>query len=177
MKRVLVSLKKTMVSALAFVMAASLAMPMPAMAAATKDETQTETFGLRDVNREQGGRGVVYDFGLVGRSPVGTQAVSDDVAFDPNGGAAEVARSVLGKDADLSGSYYKVFKRCIDRLSKSTIPDLELLDPRVAAYLSGCAADANGARGVMVSLQAALEHLAAYSDVDPRRSPTRSSTS
>ena len=43
MKRVLVSLKKTMVSALAFVMAASLAMPMPAMAAATKDETQTET--------------------------------------------------------------------------------------------------------------------------------------
>lgn len=132
------------------------------------NETQTETFGLRDVNREQGGREVVYDFGLVGRSPVGTQAVSDDVAFDPNGGAAEVARSVLGKDADLSGSYYKVFKRCIDRLSKSTIPDLELLDPRVAAYLSGCAADANGARGVMVSLQAALEHLAAYSDVDPR---------
>ena len=132
------------------------------------NETQTETFGLRDVNKEQGGREVVYDFGLVGRSPVGTQAVSDDVAFDPNGGAAEVARSVLGKDADLSGSYYKVFKKCIDRLSKSTIPDLELLDPRVAAYLSGCAADANGARGVMVSLQAALEHLAGYADVDPR---------
>ena len=126
-------------------------------------------YGTMDVNRSASSR-TVYDFGLVGRSPVGTQAVSDDLDIQMGGAASRLAKAVLGVPEDsLAGkSYYSVFKKCIDKLSMQTMPKLDLLDPRVAAYLSGAAADANGARGVMVSLQAALEHLKGYADVDPR---------
>lgn len=126
-------------------------------------------YGTMDVNRAASSR-TVYDFGLIGRSPVGTQAVSDDIDIQVGGAASRLAATVLGVQEDsLAGkSYYSVFKKCIDKLSMQTMPKLDLLDPRVAAYLSGAAADANGARGVMVSLQAALEHLKGYADVDPR---------
>lgn len=126
-------------------------------------------YGTMDVNQSASSR-TVYDFGLVGRSPVGTQAVSDDIDIQVGGAASRLAATVLGVPEDsLAGkSYYSVFKKCIDKLSVQTMPKLDLLNPRVAAYLSGAAADANGARGVMVSLQAALEHLKGYADVDQR---------
>ena len=132
------------------------------------NETQG-AYGTMDVNKAASSR-TIYDFGLVGRSPVGTQAVSDDVDIQVGGAASAMAAGVLGVSEDsLAGkSYYSVFKKCIDKLSLQTMPELDLLNPRVAAYLSGAAADANGARGVMVSLQAALEHLKGYADVDPR---------
>lgn len=132
------------------------------------NETQT-AYGTMDVNKAASSR-TIYDYGLIGRSPVGTQAVSDDIDIQIGGAASRLAATVLDVPEDsLAGkSYYSVFKKCIDKLSLQTMPELDLLNPRVAAYLSGAAADANGARGVMVSLQAALEHLMGYADVDPR---------
>lgn len=125
-------------------------------------------YGTMDVNKAASSR-TIYDYGLIGRSPVGTKAVSDDIDIQIGGAASRLAMTVLDVPEDsLAGkSYYSVFKKCIDKLSMQTIPELDLLNPRVAAYLSGAAADANGARGVMVSLQAALEHLKGYADVDP----------
>ena len=130
------------------------------------NETQDE-FGARDVNAMAGDR-TIPDYGLAGRSPVGTKVVSGDVEMKSGGQAAALAAQVLGVDeSEVAGEkYYDVFQRCIDKLSSHTMPTLDLLDPRVAAYLSGCAADANRARGVAVSLQAALEHLAGYADTD-----------
>lgn len=132
------------------------------------NETQTE-YGTMDVNQAASSR-TIYDYGLVGRSPVGTNAVSDDKTIQIGGAASTLAAKVLGvpESSFVNKTYYQVFKKCIDKLSLKTMPELDLLNPRVAAYLSGAAADANGARGVMVSLQAALEHLKGYADVDPR---------
>lgn len=132
------------------------------------NEAQTD-YGTVDVN-EAASSHTIYDYGLVGRSPVGTKAVSDDKPIQIGGAASTLAKEVLrvSEDNFVNKTYYQVFKKCIDELSSQTMPELGLLNPRVAAYLSGAAADANGARGVMVSLQAALEHLMGYADVDPR---------
>ena len=133
------------------------------------NEAQTEYGPPTDVNKAASSR-TIYDYGLVGRSPVGTKAVSDDKIVQVGGAASALATKVLGVSEDnlVNKTYYQVFKKCIDKLSLQTMPELDLLNPRVAAYLSGAAADANGARGVMVSLQAALEHLKGYADIDPR---------
>ena len=132
------------------------------------NEAQTD-YGTVDVNKAASSR-TIYDYGLIGRSPVGTKAVSDDKPIQIGGAASTLAKEVLkvSEDNFVNKTYYQVFKKCIDKLSLQTMPELDLLNPRVAAYLSGAAADANGARGVMVSLQAALEHLMGYADVDPR---------
>ena len=132
------------------------------------NEAQTD-YGTMDANQMASSR-TVYDYGLVGRSPVGTKAVSDDKVIQVGGAASALATKVLGvsESSFVNKTYYQVFKKCIDKLSLETMPELDLLNPRVAAYLSGAAADANGARGVMVSLQAALEHLKGYADIDPR---------
>lgn len=143
-------------------------MPNEVQNAYRTDEVQ-DAYRTKDANQLASSR-TVYDFGLVGRSPVGTQAVSNDIDIQVGGPSSRLAATVLGVPEDsLAGeSYYSVFKKCIDKLSMQTMPKLDLLNPRVAAYLSGAAADANGARGVMVSLQAALEHLKGYADVGPR---------
>lgn len=135
------------------------------------NETQT-AYGTMDVNKAASSR-TIYDYGLIGRSPVGTQAVSDDIDIQIGGAASRLAATVLDVPEDsLAGkSYYSVFKECIDKLSLRTMPELDLLNPRVAAYLSWAAADAGlpgMARARAVSLQAALEHLTGYADTDPR---------
>lgn len=135
------------------------------------NETQTE-YGTMDVNQAASSR-TIYDYGLVGRSPVGTKAVSDDKIIQMDGVAMALATKVLEVSRnDLAGkTYYQVFKKCIDKLSLQTMPELDLLNPRIAAYLSWAAADAGlpgMARARAVSLQAALEHLTGYADTDPR---------
>jgi predicted NAD-dependent protein-ADP-ribosyltransferase YbiA (DUF1768 family) len=136
------------------------------------NEAQTEYGTTTDVNKAASSR-TIYDYGLAGRSPVGTKAVSDDIDIQIGGVASTLAAKVLGvpESSFVNKTYYQVFKKCIDKLSLKTMPELDLLNPRVAAYLSWAAADAGlpgMARARAVALQAALEHLTGYADTDPR---------
>ena len=117
---------------------------------------------IRDVNETIGARRP--DYGLVGRKPVGTDAVSAEKKILLSGRAADTYRRITGKTPDAELSYDKAFKECVNKITGK--PSVDMLRWKVAAGLSGSAADANEARGVGVSVQATLEHLFGYSSTD-----------
>ena len=117
---------------------------------------------IRDVNETIGARRP--DYGLVGRKPVGTDAVSAEKKVLLSGRAADTYRRITGKAPDAKLSYDKAFKECVNKITGK--PSVDMLRWKVAAGLSGSAADANEARGVGVSVQATLEHLFGYSSTD-----------
>ena len=117
---------------------------------------------IRDVNETIGARRP--DYGLVGRKPVGTDAVSAEKKILLSGRAADMYRRITGKAPDAELSYDKAFKECVNKITGK--PSVDMLRWKVAAGLSGSAADANEARGVGVSVQATLEHLFGYSSTD-----------
>ena len=112
----------------------------------------------------------LYDIGFSGRDPVGPDVVFDEKMDGPaNAEARELYRMVTGEEATDGLKFNKAFKKCINVISeKAGIADkMDMLDPEQAAFLSASAADANKARGVMVALQATLEHLSGYARTDP----------
>lgn len=117
---------------------------------------------IRDVNRTIGARRP--DYGLVGRKPVGTDAVSSEKDILLSGQAADLYRRITGKEPDAEMSYDDAFRECVDKITGK--PSVDMLRWRIAAGLSGSAADANEARGVGVSVQATLEHLFGYAPTD-----------
>lgn len=104
----------------------------------------------------------VLDIGAAGRRPVGPDLLNDG---RPVGAA--VARK-YGKKHGISASMS--FKAAFRAYVNSVNPEVnsDLLDPVSAANLSDAAADASEARGVMVALQASIEHLGALAANDPR---------
>lgn len=106
--------------------------------------------------------GETWDIGFAGRDPVGPDAVFDQVVND--NGTKDLYEKVTGDKLPSGTSYAKAFKQAIDALTKSRMPEFELLLPEPSAFLSGEANDGSDGRAVIVSLQASVEHLGAYSN-------------
>lgn len=119
---------------------------------------------IRDINETIGTRRP--DYGLVGRKPVGTDAVSAEKKILLSGRAADLYRRITGKEPTAKLTYDKAFKECVNAITGK--PSVDMLRWRTAAGLSGSAADANEARGVGVSVQATMEHLFGYAATDPQ---------
>lgn len=108
----------------------------------------------------------VLNVELNGASRVGPSAMKVDSprdggpAFPMSGPLADQYRRCTGKDPSAGMSFDDAFKAAINGLSGKVKPNL--LSAYDHAMFSGEAADGSGARGVMVSIQAAFEHLAGY---------------
>lgn len=108
--------------------------------------------------------GETWDIGFSGRDPVGPDAVFDQEVDDA--GTKALYRQVTGADMKPGASYAGAFKDAINALTKGRMPEFELLLPEPAAFLSGEAADGGSGRAVMVSLQASIEHIGAFTKDD-----------
>lgn len=106
--------------------------------------------------------GETWDIGFAGRDPVGPDAVFDQEVNDNV--TKELYKEVTKTELPSGTSYAKAFKQAIDALTKGRMPAFELLLPEPSAFLSGEANDGSDGRAVIVSLQASVEHLGAYSN-------------
>lgn len=108
--------------------------------------------------------GETWDIGFAGRDPVGPDAVFDQVVNDND--TKDLYKTVTGTELPSGTSYAKAFKQAIDALTKGRMPAFELLLPEPSAFLSGEATDGRDGRAIIVSLQASIEHIGAYSNDD-----------
>lgn len=118
----------------------------------------------------------VADIGFAGRSPVGPDAVDKKKVPESDVTTRNIYKSVTGSDLPRDMTYAKAFKKCIDSITKGVLPEVgpsTMLRARPSSALSSYAADAGGARGVGVSLQAAVEHMKGYAFGDGAQSIRR----
>lgn len=108
-----------------------------------------------------------YDpnLGYAGRSPVGPDAVFDQAVPEGDAETRAIYREETGKDLG-EASYKDAFKTVVKRISDGVVPEIDMLVAKNAAALNAYAANASGARGIGVSLQAALQHMQAYASDD-----------
>ena len=103
---------------------------------------------------------------LNGMSSVGPSVMKEpDVKdggtpFPTTGDLAELYKKCTGKEPAAGLSWDAAFKDAVNGLTGKVKPDL--LSAYDHAMFSAEAADGSGARGVMVSIQAAIEHMAGY---------------
>lgn len=128
----------------------------------------TFSTGAKEADRlvDEGPDNYVADVGFAGRSPVGPDPVSSIKVPETDFGTRDLYRSITGKSMSDDMKYTKAFKECIDTITDGVLPKVtasSMLRARPSGALSSYAANASGARGVGVSLQAAVEHLVGFS--------------
>ena len=96
----------------------------------------------------------VPDIGAVGRRPV-----SPDLLNDTRKVGDAIAEKYAKRGVKSGMDFKKAFRAYVNSVNPEVNSDL--LDPVSAASLSDAAADASDGRGVMVALQASIEHLGA----------------
>lgn len=96
----------------------------------------------------------VPDVGAVGRRPVGPDLLNGTRKV-----GSVIAKKYTKHDVKPGMDFKKAFKAYVNSVNPEVNSDL--LDPVSAASLSDAAADASDGRGVMVALQASIEHMGA----------------
>ena len=107
----------------------------------------------------------VLDVGFSGRDPVGPAAVFDEpFPTDASNRAVQTYVRIVGEAPADGMTYADAFKKLVNVVSEraGVASKFDILNAGQASFLTGAALDASGGRASIVSLQASIEHMAAY---------------